>query len=440
MSPIAALLNGLGHRVSGSDMKPSPSIDVLRTAGIEVMVGHSGDNVKGAEIVTYSTAVPIDNAELVAARRNGVTVCHRSDVLAALCAATNSIAVAGTHGKTTTSALLAHILIEAGRDPSCIIGAHVPGLGGGARVGHGVEFVLEADESDGTLDVLVPRHLIVTNVDVDHLDYFGTFAEVQTSFVDVAERTDGFVVLNADDERSEPVRAAMAESGRHATFGFADSADARVTDFAATKSGSSFVLTYRGQRQRFELPLRGVHNALNCSAAVTLAVLLGVSVVKSADAVRSFAGVGRRFAERGVHEGVLFVDDYAHLPAEIEAALAAARSHPAATGRVIAVFQPNRFHRIAAMADSYADCFQNADHVVITDVYASGTTRIEGVTGELVVNAVRSAHPNAQVTWSPQREDVVHAVRSYMQPGDICVSMGCGDIETFPDDVLGSAS
>lgn len=440
MSPIAMVLSGLGHEVSGSDLKMSPTIDAVRSAGVEVSIGHSAANVRGVDIVTYSTAIPPDNPELVAARRDGAVVCHRSAVLAALCDATDSVAVAGTHGKTTTSALLARILVASGRDPSCIIGADVPEFGGGARVGSGRLLVLEADESDGTLDVLAPAHLVVTNVDVDHLDYFGSLSGVQATFVDAARRTAGIIVVNADDDTSAPVREAVKGNDNAVSFGFDESADMRLHDFVATDTGATFVLTSGADRQRFEIPLRGVHNALNCAAAVAMAGRLGVSLADSADAVRSFAGVGRRFTERGVHDGVTFVDDYAHLPAEIEATLDAARSHPNLTGRVIAVFQPNRYHRIAAMADAYAHCFERADCVVITDVYASGTEVIEGVTGELLVSAVRAAHPDSKVVWARQRDDVVREVLSYMRPGDVCVSMGCGDIETFPDDLMGSAS
>jgi UDP-N-acetylmuramate--alanine ligase len=356
-------------------------------------------------------------------------------VLAALCGATDSVAVAGTHGKTTTSALLSLILVAAGRDPSCIVGGDVPDFGGGARIGGGAGLVLEADESDGTLDVLEPAHLVITNVDVDHLDYFGSFDEVQQSFVDAARRTRGFVVLNADDPMSEPVRSAMSGVDSVITFGCSATADVRLGEFVSTPTGSEFDLSFGGKSHRFVTLLRGVHNAMNCAAAVAMACLHGVSLAESAEAVRGFAGVGRRFTERGTRDDVTYIDDYAHLPAEIEAALDSARSHPSLTGRVVAVFQPNRFHRIAAMADSYAHCFERADCVVVTDVYASGTEPIDGVTGELVVDAIRSAHPDSTVVWARHRADVVREVLAYVRPGDLCISMGCGDIETFPDDV-----
>jgi UDP-N-acetylmuramate--alanine ligase len=186
------------------------------------------------------------------------------------------------------------------------------------------------------------------------------------------------------------------------------------------------------------LPLLGEHNAMNCAAAIAMACSCGISLADACQSAASFRGVRRRFTERGSFNGGLLVDDYAHLPAEIEAALQAASSHPKASSRIIAVFQPNRFHRIAAMADTYADCFHRADLVVITDVYASGTERIEGVTGEMVVSAILARHPNANVVWAPERSDIVSAVAKYIKDGDICVSMGCGDIESFPDDLMRS--
>lgn len=438
MSPLAFVLHGKGHNVTGSDMRESDTTRTLANHGIEVTIGHQGSLVDGSDVVTYSTAIPMSNVELVAAQEQNVPVRHRSGLLASLCAASEAIGVAGTHGKTTTSALLTHILVSNNLDPSCIIGADVPGLTVGARVGSSSLFVLESDESDGTLDVLPLSHLVITNVDVDHLDYFGTFEEVQQCFVDAVLRTTGHVVVNCDDPQSAPVLKASESRGNATTFGRDSAAMLRIANVESTDKGLVIDFVEGAQQSQAVLPLLGQHNALNCAAAIAMARHLGVSLDDCCRAVESFQGVQRRFTERGTFNDALLVDDYAHLPAEIEAVLQAARSHPLTSGRVIAVFQPNRFHRIAAMADSYADCFATADLVVITDVYASGTERIDGVTGELVVNAVRQRHPDAHVVWAPQRHDIVMAVSEYLRPGDICVSMGCGDIETFPDDLLGS--
>lgn len=438
MSPLAFVLRGKGHRVTGSDMRESDTTRTLADHGVTVTIGHESSLVHGSDVVTYSTAVPLTNVELVAANEQHIPVRHRSGLLASLCDIAEAIGVAGTHGKTTTSALLTHILVTNGLDPSCIIGADVPGLTVGARVGSSSLFVLESDESDGTLDVLPLTHLVVTNVDVDHLDYFGTFEEVQQCFVDAVLRTTGHVVVNCDDPQSAPILKAVEERGNVTTFGRSGTAMLQIADVEPTGRGLVVHFLEGAHRAHAVLPLLGQHNALNCAAAIAMARHLGVSLENCCRAVESFEGVQRRFTERGHFNDALLVDDYAHLPAEIDAVLRAARSHPNASGRVVAVFQPNRFHRIAAMADSYADCFSVADLVVITDVYASGTERIAGITGELVVDAVRQQHPDAHVVWAPQRQDIVATVSAYLEPGDICVSMGCGDIETFPDDLLGS--
>jgi UDP-N-acetylmuramate--alanine ligase len=439
MSPLASLLAARGHQVSGSDMRETEITEILRSEGIDVSIGHTAAAVHDVEVVTFSTAIPASNIELVEAREQGIPVRHRSGLLASLCAITQSIGVAGTHGKTTTTALLTHILTVAGKDPSCIVGGQVVGMPVGARHGTGAVFVLECDESDGTLDVLALQNLIITNIDVDHLDYFGSFEQVQACFVDAAMRTSGHVVVNADDPQSRVVLEAPLPHQGLRTFGRSSSADVRINAVESSDDGINMSLEIDRQQVSCFSPLRGEHNAMNIAAALAMATCLGVDAVTACLAVSSFAGVARRFTERGMFNGAMLIDDYAHLPAEIEAAIAAVVTHPFRTGQTIAVFQPNRYHRIAVMAETYADCFRAADVVVVTDVYASGTAFIEGVTGELVVNAIRASHPNAQVVWAPTRQDIVNVVAEMITPGDVCISMGCGDIETFPDDLQKAA-
>lgn len=436
MSAIALMLVQMGHVVTGSDVRDSDVIAQLRSAGVGITIGHDASLVHGADVVTYSTAIPEKNVEVLEAHRLGVPLRHRSGMLASLCATTHAIGVAGTHGKTTTSALLATILSATDRKPSSIIGAELLGTGVGAAYGDGSILVIEADESDGTLDVLPLQSLIVTNVDIDHLDYFESFDSLKESFAEAVSRTDGKVVLNIDDEGSAALIQTFAHLDRVSTFGKSPHASVRVAAVQPTKTGVDVQLIIEADSYICHLPLRGSHNALNLAAAVAMAIEFGVDAQLACEAVESFGGVARRFTERGHFRGALLIDDYAHLPAEIEAAIAAARSHPQATHRTVAVFQPNRYHRIAAMADAYADCFLAADKVVITDVYASGTPKIPGVTGELVVDAVRRAHPDADIVWAPSREDMVATVSGWLQAGDVCISMGCGDVETFPDDLL----
>ena len=436
MSAIGRLLVEMGHLVTGSDLHESEVIDDLRQRGAQISIGHTEAAVHGADVVTYSTAIPSTNVELIEARRIGLETRHRSGMLASLCAATRAVGVAGTHGKTTTTALITAMTTAGGLHPSSIVGADVLGDSGSVH-GDGSLLVIEADESDGTLDVLPLSCLVVTNIDIDHLDYFGTFDAIKTCFAESIERTPGFVVLNADDEGSTDIVRALGNDNRVTTFGWSENSTVRITSTQPHSNGTSVEVQIAGQSYRCALSLRGEHNAMNFAAALAMSIQLGVDPDVACTAAESFRGVARRFTERGEFRGSLLIDDYAHLPAEISATIDAVRSHPALTGRVVAVFQPNRYHRIATMADSYADCFTHADRIVITDVYASGTQKIEGVTGELVVNAIRSAHHGADVVWAQSRSDTVAAVESWITPGDICVSMGCGDIESFPDDLCG---
>jgi UDP-N-acetylmuramate--alanine ligase len=304
--------------------------------------------------------------------------------------------------------------------------------------GNGSLLIIEADESDGTLDVLPLSSLVVTNIDIDHLDYFETFEAIKECFADVIKRTRGIIVLNADDKGSADLVKALGQDRRVTTFGRSDNSTVRIMSSIPNSEGTLVEVQVDEQAYKCELKLRGDHNVMNFAAALAMALRLGVDPNVACTAASAFRGVARRFTERGDFRGSLLIDDYAHLPAEISTTINAVRSHPALTGRVVAVFQPNRYHRIATMADSYANCFSQADHIVITDVYASGTQKIDGVTGELVVHAIRSAHQHADVVWAPSRADTVAAVEAWIAPGDICISMGCGDIESFPDDLRGA--
>lgn len=435
MSAIALLLHRMGHVVSGSELRESDVTRQLEAEGVTVHRRHSADHVVGTDLVAYSTAIPADHVELEAARDLGIAVRHRSGVLASICAVRRAVGVAGTHGKTTTTALLTHILGAEGLRPSAIIGAEVNGVGVGAVGGEGDLLVIEADESDGTLDVLPLWGLIVTNTDRDHLDYFGSFDAIQGAFLAATERAVGPVVLNADDPGSQPIVTAHRNRDLSATFGFSDVCSARIVGVDETPVGFRLRLDLFGEHVEADVPLRGRHNAENVAAALCMAHRLGVPAGRAAAAVADFPGVVRRFTERGDFNGALLIDDYAHLPAEIAAALSAAATHPRRTGRLVAVFQPNRYHRIAAMAGEYADCFGAADVVIITEIYASGTEPIPGVSGRMVADAITRAHPGASVVWAPRRDDVIADASRLLGPGDVCISMGCGDIESFPDEM-----
>jgi UDP-N-acetylmuramate--alanine ligase len=435
MSAVAILLARMGHTVSGSDMNDSAVVGTLESSGVRVHIGHDASLVRDADVVVYSTAIPQTNVELLESRAFGVPTVHRSAMLAAITAAHRSVGVAGTHGKTTTTSLLTVMLRADGRDPSYYIGADVFELGG-AGLGVDGTMVIEADESDGTAQAMSLSSMILTNVDADHLDHFGTVERIEDEFVAMAQRLDGPFVVCGDDERAARV-ARRAGCHRTVTYGFGAHNDVVVSGVQPTAGGITFAVGIRGATITVDLPLRGDHNALNCAAAIAMAVELGVEPNVAARSVSGFRGVDRRFIEHGSHRGALLIDDYAHLPAEIAAVLAAVRTHPSCTGRVIAVFQPNRFHRIATMAGEYAGCFAAADEVFVTDIYASGTAPIEGVTGMLVVDAVRTRH--GAVTWAETRGELVAAVDKVLAPGDVCISMGCGDISGFPAQLKASS-
>ena len=440
MNAIAQVLCEMGHQVSGSDIHESEVLDRLRALGVSIIVGHDATVVQNCDVVTASTAIPVANIELVAAAAQSIPVLSRAQMLSAICALKQSVAVAGTHGKTTTSAMLMHILTTAGLQPSFVIGGDIHGLNSGAGWRIGKYLVVEADESDSTHLALPLFGSILTNVDVDHLDHFATFDNIVESFEQYVKKIDGPKVMCADDA----VTAKIAAKQACRTYGRSINADVRVVnvvladgrsrfDVEARQSGSTDQHILAGS---VELPLRGEHNVLNATAALTMAMELGVEFVVAAQALSSFRGVARRFDLRGVDDGVTFVDDYAHLPNEIIAVLRGARDVTDVWSRVVAVFQPNRFNRMSVMSSAYADAFGDADVVVVTDIYSSGTTPIPGVTGKLVVDAIEKNHPGKRVEWIAQREDLVSFLASTLTTGDLCVSMGCGDVAQLPDEVI----
>lgn len=433
MSAIALALAEMGHVVSGSDLRERPVLDRLRAAGVTVHIGHHPSHVLGCDAVTASTAIPDHNVEVTEARRLGIPMLRRAGMLASLCACARSLAVAGTHGKTTTTSMLMLILAEAGLHPSFVIGGDVTDMGTGAQWTGGEWFVVEADESDGTHLELPLHGTILTNVEHDHLDHYGTFDAVVEAFERYLAQVPGPKVVCGDD----PILRDMAQRHDVITYGLGEGLDVRAVDLVPDGGSFHFAIeTAEGRVADVSLPLRGIHNVQNATGAFALAVAVGVAPEVAAAALARFGGVARRFDVRGMDDGATFVDDYAHLPGEIAAVLAAARHSGDEWRRVVAVFQPNRYHRIAEMWAEYADAFVDADVVVLTDVYASGTTPIPGVTGKLIVNAVLDAHPGTRVAWLPRREDLVSFVAREVRPGDVCISMGCGDVATLPDEVL----
>ncbi|MDP9072389.1 MAG: UDP-N-acetylmuramate--L-alanine ligase [Actinomycetota bacterium] len=431
MRAIATVLASMGHRVTGSDLKESAGLDRLRSLGVGVSVGHRAQNLGEAEVLTFSTAVPPANPEVDAARRRGIPILRRAEMLAAIAATRRTVAVAGTHGKTTTSSMLALVLVEAGLRPSFIVGGEVNEIGTGAVWGEGEWLVVEADESDGTFLELGTEAAVVTSVEPDHLDHYGSFDALVEAFGRFLGNAPGPRVVCADD----PVARRLGLACGATTYGTAEDADYRMVDVARSRSSVRFGLEHQGRGLgEVVLPVPGLHNARNAAAAAVAGLLVGAPFEAGARALGRYGGVARRFQFRGDRDGVTFVDEYSHLPSEVRAALAAARD--GGWRRVVCVFQPHRYSRTAALWPTFADAFEDADVVVVTDVYAAGEPPVPGVSGKLVVNAVLDAHPSTPMAYLPNRSDWAPYLAGILRPGDLCLTMGAGDLTLLPDELL----
>ena len=432
MSAIASALVGMGHAVSGSDVVESAVLDRLRSEGVVVFVGHSADNIGAdTEFVAISTAIPEDNLEVLAARARSIPVVRRTALLPAMASLRRTAAVTGTHGKTTTSSMLALVLLEAGLDPSFLIGGDISQLGRNAKWSQGEWFVLEADESDGSGFTIDHDALIVTNIEADHLEHHGSFENLRAAFERFIAATNGPVVLCADDAET----AAIARGTDAITYGQSVEATVRIVDLKGSRDGIDFDVVRSGVRLgHIHLAVPGTHNALNACAAIALALELGVSFDACASALSTFGGVRRRFEPRGEAGGIVFVDDYAHLSTEIQAALSAGRD--GAWSRVVAVFQPHRFSRTQLLWRDYADAFVDADLLVLTGIYAAGEAPREGVSGSFILDAVTQAHPEQAVLYVEQRSMLAEALASELRPGDLCLTLGAGDITTLADELI----
>jgi UDP-N-acetylmuramate--alanine ligase len=433
MSAIALVLRAMGHTVSGSDLRESPVAARLRSQGIEVAVGHRAENVGEVDAVTFSPAVPPTNPEIVAAAGHGARVVARSGILAAICATRRCLAVAGTKGKTTTASMLSLILIEAGLRPSFLIGADVNEVGTNAVWDTGEWLVVEADESFGTFQELRPDWAVLTNVESDHLDHYGTFDRLRAAFDEFVTQATAGSVVSADDLEA----AAIGREHGSRLVGTTPGATYTMTDIALSRSSASFTLHGPdGLLGPLTLGVPGLHNARNAALAVVMALQVDVPFAAAAAALARFAGVTRRFEFRGEVNGVTFVDDYAHLPFAVEAALATART--GGWSRVVAVFQPHRYTRTAELAEQFGSAFTDADALVVTDVYSAGEAPVPGVSGLLIADAVRAQNPRLPVVYAPSWEELRQVVGSLLRPGDLCLTLGAGDLTTLPDDLVAS--
>ncbi|MGB6057967.1 MAG: UDP-N-acetylmuramate--L-alanine ligase [Microthrixaceae bacterium] len=427
MSAIATLLVEQGHAVSGSDQIDGPALRRLGEIGVSTHVGHHAANVGDAEMLVVSTAVTDDNVEIVEAGRRGIPVLRRIDLLPALAQVQPFLSVTGTHGKTTTTSMLAVALDSIGADPSFLIGATVPRLGAAAGYRPGAYLVLEADESDGSFMAGPRSGVILTNVEADHLEYWGSWEALKAGFRKFLTQTGGPRIVCADDSVAMEVAAGLDV----VTYGTAPGSTYRMTDVVTDGLSSTFTLVGPAIRLEVKLAVPGLHNATNASGALAMVGALGMDVAAAALGLSHFTGVARRFEARGQKGGVQFVDDYAHLPTEVRAALAAARG--GGWGRVVATFQPHRYSRTEALWADFADAFADADVLVLTDIYAAGEEPRPGVTGRLLFDAVRAAHPSAHVVWQPSLDDAARYLAGELRDRDMCMSIGAGDVTTLAD-------
>jgi UDP-N-acetylmuramate--alanine ligase len=430
MSGIARIMLGRGIAVSGSDAKDSELLRDLRELGAKTHVGHAAGHVGDAATVVVSTAIRETNPELAAARGRGLRVLHRAAALASLMAGRRAVAVAGTHGKTTTTSMLTVALQHAGADPSYCIGGQLVSTGLGADDGSGEIFVAEADESDGSFLMFAPHAAIVTNVEADHLDNYTGFDQVKEVFAEFVDKVvpGGLLVTCADDAVARELGALGARRGLTAvSYGEAADADYRTTGFTPRGLGSAF--SAGGRELRLAVP--GRHNALNATAAYAAAVELGMPAGAVAEGLASFAGARRRLEPKGEAAGVRVFDTYAHHPTELAADLRATRDHLGG-GRIVAVFQPHLYSRTRLFAAEFGEALGLADQAVVLDVFAAREDPLPGVTGELVARAV----PHGRVSYEPDRDAVPARAAALAAPGDVIITMGAGDVTALGPRIL----
>jgi UDP-N-acetylmuramate--alanine ligase len=433
MSGIAEVLHNLGHSVQGSDQSDSANVQRLRDKGIPVFVGHAADNLGDAEVVVVSTAIKKTNPELIAAREKSLPIVRRAEMLAELMRFRNAIAIGGTHGKTTTTSMVAALLEAGNLDPTVINGGIINAYGTNARMGAGEWMVVEADESDGTFLKLPADVAVVTNIDPEHLDHYGNFEAVRAAFRQFVENVPfyGFGVLCIDHPEVQAL-VGRIEDRKIVTYGANPQADARFSNVRMEGTKSIFDVEIRRRRtgrvfnfKDLTLPMPGRHNISNATAAIAVANRLGIEEDDIRKGLAAFGGVKRRFTLTGTWNGVSIFDDYGHHPVEISAVLRAARE--ACQGRIIAVHQPHRYSRLSSLFEDFANCFNDADSLILAPVYAAGEEPIEGIDSEALVARIRSGgHRNARYMASPS--ELAPMISGIAEPGDFVVLLGAGNI------------
>ena len=436
MSGIAEILHDMGYQVSGSDITSNANVKRLTAKGIPVTIGQHEDNVSGAAIIVVSTAIISDNPEMIAARKQFLPVVHRAEMLGELMRLKWSVAIAGTHGKTTTTSLVASLLDMGGIDPTVINGGIITGWGSNAKLGKSEWMVVEADESDGSFSRLNPTVAVVTNIDPEHLDHHGSFDQLKQAFRDFVASIPfyGFASLCIDHPTVQRMIADIPER-RIISYGFSASADVRGINLRPDNDSMIFDamvskrISDQGIIEGFRLPMLGDHNVLNTLAAISVCLEMGIDADKILHSVGQFKGVGRRFDRKGSVSDITIIDDYGHHPVEITAALSAARMLKP-NDQIIAVFQPHRYTRMRDLFDDFCACFNDADHVIISDIYAAGEAPIDGYGRDDFVDSLRAhGHPSVDALHTP--DDLAELVMTKARPGDVVMCLGAGTITNW---------
>lgn len=435
MSGIALVLRNMGFEVSGSDAKESETTVKLAQAGIKVAIGHDAANAADAQVVVYSSAVHSENPELGYARGRDIPVIRRAEMLAELMRMKFSVAISGSHGKTTVTSMVAHLMERAGLDPTSVIGGRILGADAGAKLGQSQYLVAEADESDRSFLALYPVIAVVTNIEREHLDVYHDLADIKREFVRFVNRVPfyGAVVLCMD---SPAVRSIRNRAKRRViTYGVENQADFRAKDIQLYGFSSAFTLLYCGKDVgRFNLPVPGMHNVANALAALATGNELGIGFETMAQALAVFSGVHRRLEKVGEKNGIVVYDDYGHHPTEVRVTLEALR-HAFPDRRILVVFQPHRYTRTQALVDEFGTCFAAADELILTKIYAASEPEIPGVDATLIQRAVEAAG-KPEVSYLPELADVPDVLVKKLHKGDVVLTAGAGNICTICDELL----
>lgn len=429
MSAIARVLLEQGYSVTGSDIKESRYIENLRELGARIFIGHRAENIGNPDLVVYSTAIRKDNVEIITAKERGIPVIHRSEMLYHLTNGKKTIAVTGTHGKTTTTSLAAFMLSVAGLKPGFIIGGELNEIGTNAQHGEGPYFIIEADESDGSFLYLKPHISIITNLEVEHLDYYGTFERLCQSFKKFAQKTRNTCIFCADDERLLSFfKDADKKEKKLISYGFSSKADIRAENYECDGRGGKFVIRdgIFGNKLVAYTQLKGKHNVQNALSVYALGKVLSIDEEKILKAIEKFPGVRRRFEFKGIVDGIAIIDDYAHHPTEIKATIEAAKSlnH----SRLIAVFQPHRYTRVAHLYKEFPQAFENADVIVTTQIYSAGEDPLPGVSGQWLFEMIADKNLRKKLAYIPRIIDIPEYIKHISKPGDLVLFLGAGDI------------